>query len=227
MNWIFGLLMGLLIALTLWRLVTQHEKKYAAKRQALIQHKLDRIADTKQHQINKEHEKGPMIEVRFAQPNELETLQTFLVSQGTNQWNYLPEDGVREQFQRINDGRDQCLVAMSKKHTVGIAIYRQPGDAPTLFDGYVGVNSMVYVAEVTVHAHWGGQGIGSALLEHIATAAKEQGVDGLIIDRHEQNLASARMMRKAGFVEVDCFLDLKRRHTGSRKTTILKRCLTT
>ena len=99
--------------------------------------------------------------------------------------------------------------------------------APTIFDGYVGVNNMVYVAEVTVHAQWGGQGIGSTLLEHIATAAKEQGVDGLIIDRHEQNLASAGMMRKAGFVEVDCFLDLKRRHTGSRKTTILKRSLTT
>jgi len=227
MNWVFGLFVGLLIALILWRLVTQYEEKYAAKRQALVQRKLDRIADTKQRQSNKEHESVPMIKVRIAEPNELETLQTFLISQGANQWNYLPEDGVKEQFQRIRQGVDQCLVAASNEHTIGIAIYRQSGDAPTIFDGYVGVNNMVYVAEVTVHAQWGGQGIGSTLLEHIATAAKEQGVDGLIIDRHEQNLASAGMMRKAGFVEVDCFLDLKRRHTGSRKTTILKRSLMT
>jgi len=47
------MLLGLLIAVILWRLISQHEKKYAAKREALIQHKLDRIAGTSQHKTKK------------------------------------------------------------------------------------------------------------------------------------------------------------------------------
>lgn len=53
MNWVFGMLLGLLIAVILWRLISQHEKKYAAKREALIQQKLDRIAGTRQREAKK------------------------------------------------------------------------------------------------------------------------------------------------------------------------------
>tara|TARA_B100000809_G_scaffold257961_1_gene300403 strand:- start:390 stop:560 length:171 start_codon:yes stop_codon:yes gene_type:complete len=56
MNWVIGMLLGVLIALFLWRLITQYEKKYAAKRQALIQRRLDRIADTKGHKIQEDSE---------------------------------------------------------------------------------------------------------------------------------------------------------------------------
>lgn len=162
-----------------------------------------------------------MIKMRIADINELAALENFLVLHGANQWNYLPTDGVKEQFQRIFDGIDQCLVALSGEDLVGIAIYRQPGDLPTLFTGHAGLERAVYIAEVTVHEHWSGQGIGSSLLNDIAITAKACGVNELVIDRHEQNLASAGMMRKVGFVEVDCFLDLERRNTGNRKTTIL------
>ena len=43
----------------------------------------------------------------------------------------------------------------------------------------------------------------------------------LLIDRHEENLASAGMMRKAGFVTLKTYLDLERRDYGSRKTTVM------
>jgi hypothetical protein len=43
----------------------------------------------------------------------------------------------------------------------------------------------------------------------------------LLIDRHEENLASAGMMRKAGFTELRTFVDLQRRDYGSRKTTVM------
>ena len=168
-----------------------------------------------------------MVELRNAEAHELEALKNFLTTHGANQWNYLPEDGIDEQFQRLYKGTDHCIVAMGDGRAVGIAVYSQPGDIPTLFEPYVAENPAVYVAEVTVHAEWGGQGIGSTLLNHIAATSKAGGANELILERHEQNLASAGMMRKAGFVEIDCFLDLERRETGSRKTTVLSRNLNT
>jgi len=44
----------------------------------------------------------------------------------------------------------------------------------------------------------------------------------LLVDRHEENLASAGMMRKAGFDGVaHLYVDLARRDYGSRKTTVM------
>ena len=53
MSWVFGMLLCLLIDVILWRLIAQNEKKYAAKREALIQQKLDRIAGTRQRETKK------------------------------------------------------------------------------------------------------------------------------------------------------------------------------
>lgn len=159
--------------------------------------------------------------IRPSLEDELEQLQAFLVEQGSNQWNYLPEDGVNEQFRRLTQGSDHCLVAVDKETVVGMAIYRQPGDAPNIFAKFVNLSRAVYVAEVVVHSEFTGKGIGTSLMKEIIIITKELGAKELVIDRHEQNLASAGMMRKVGFKELDCFVDLRRRETGSQKTSIL------
>ena len=159
--------------------------------------------------------------IRSSLEGELEYLQAFLVEQGSNQWNYLPEAGVNEQFQRLTLGSDRCLVAVDNEAVVGMAIYRQAGDAPKIFTNFVNLSHVVYVAEVVVHSEFTGKGIGSALMDEIIMIAKKLGAKELVIDRHEQNLASAGMMRKVGFKELDCFVDLRRRETGSQKTSIL------
>jgi len=46
------------------------------------------------------------------------------------------------------------------------------------------------------------------------------GADVVFIDRHEENLASAGMMRAAGFVEIDTYADPRRRPHGSGRTTV-------
>ena len=46
------------------------------------------------------------------------------------------------------------------------------------------------------------------------------GVDAVFVDRHEENLASAGMMRKAGFTEVETYADPRRRPHGSGRTTV-------
>ena len=66
-----------------------------------------------------------MVELRNAESHELEALQNFLTTHGANQWNYLPEDGIDQQFQRLYKGTDYCLVAIDGGHPVGIAVYSQ------------------------------------------------------------------------------------------------------
>ena len=75
--------------------------------------------------------------IRSSLEDELDYLQAFLVEQGSNQWNYLPEAGVNEQFQRLTLGSDRCLVAVDNEAVVGMAIYRQPGDVPKIFTNFV------------------------------------------------------------------------------------------
>ena len=72
-----------------------------------------------------------------------------------------------------------------------------------------------------MHKEHNSKGIGSSLIARIANTARELGASSLVIDRHEQNASSAGMMRKAGFVELDCFVDPARRSSGSKKTTTL------
>ena len=162
-----------------------------------------------------------MIKFRLAAQDELEYLKVFLFEQGTNQWNYLPEDGVDRQFERLASGVDSALVAVDDKITVGLAIYRQPGDVPGLFSPYITDTNVVYISEVTVHGDYSGRGIGTALLNKIIKQAGELGVSAVVIDRHEENLASAGMMRNAGFIALGSFYDAPRRAVGSHKTTVL------
>jgi L-amino acid N-acyltransferase YncA len=68
-----------------------------------------------------------------------------------------------------------------------------------------------------VHKEHNGKGIGSSLIARIANTARELGASSLVIDRHEQNASSAGMMRKAGFVELDCLSDPAREAQAAKK----------
>ncbi len=62
---------------------------------------------------------------------------------------------------------------------------------------------------------------GAEMASGAGMVAGAKGTTALLIDRHEENLASAGMMRKAGFVTLKTYLDLERRDYGSRKTTVM------
>ncbi len=61
-----------------------------------------------------------------------------------------------------------------------------------------------------------------ALLKQALALLAAQGVYTVYIDRHEENAASAGMMRKAGFVEIDTFAEPARRPHGSGRTTVCR-----
>ncbi|MHA5863263.1 N-acetyltransferase family protein, partial [Pseudomonas aeruginosa] len=82
-----------------------------------------------------------------------------------------------------------------------------------------------YICEAVVHPAAAGQGLGSALLEAVLAQLADEGIEDVYIDRHEENLASAGMMRKAGFVELETYADPARRPNGSGRSTVCHRNL--
>jgi ribosomal protein S18 acetylase RimI-like enzyme len=78
------------------------------------------------------------------------------------------------------------------------------------------------VSEAVVRRERTGQGLGTRLLREALAALSSMGVVAVFIDRHEENLASAGMMRSAGFVELETYADPRRRPHGSGRTTVCR-----
>ncbi|WP_219704348.1 GNAT family N-acetyltransferase [Marinomonas lutimaris] len=97
-----------------------------------------------------------------------------------------------------------------------------------MFFGYLSgllsslVVDLYYIGDVVVSNAYSGQGIATKLLEYCVEKSKEKRAGVVFIERHEENLASAGMMRKAGFKVVETFYDPEKRSAGSRKTSILE-----
>jgi ribosomal protein S18 acetylase RimI-like enzyme len=162
-----------------------------------------------------------MIRYRLAEVSELDDLKSFLFEHATNPWNYLPTGGVDSEFSLVAQQQASALVAVEGNKPVGFVIFYHPTILPSKYHQYTNGNNAIYIAEAAVHRNYGGQGIGTHLLTLVIERAPALGASMLIIDRHEQNAASAGMMRKAGFIELCTFVDEPRRNYGSKKTTIL------
>lgn len=150
----------------------------------------------------------------------LPALQALIFDHGTNIWNYLPEDGIREHLDDIAQGRAQGLLALQDGKILGAVTYCLNTD----FDRYLPPQTrgtpQGYVCEAVVRRDCAGQGLGTQLLREVLAALSTMGAQVVFIDRHEENRASAGMMRRAGFVEIDTFAQLWRRPHGSGRTTV-------
>ena len=161
--------------------------------------------------------------LREARPDEASALKTFLLAHGPNPWNYLPEDGVAEHFVDLAARRIGALVVERAGEVAGFVTYLPtlPPDHPArAFDQVDG--PAAYVAEAVVHRDHAGKGLGAALLEAVRDRLISLGAGRIYVERHEENAASAGMMRKAGFGEVATFNDPARRASGSRRTTLCR-----
>ena len=161
--------------------------------------------------------------IRSAQTDDIAELTALLLAHGPNPWNYLPEDEVRAHLQSIADGAVEAVLAQRGEQIVGVVSYVQThhfaDHQPTSrIDEPQG-----YICEAVIHRDMAGQGLGSTLLEKAVARLGEKGLVDIYIDRHEENAASAGMMRKAGFSELHTYADPERRPNGSRRTTICRR----
>ena len=163
-----------------------------------------------------------MLNYRNALSKEFGVLKNFIFEHGANPWNYLPEDGIDKSFSLVSNCQGEALVTCDSETIVGLALFFYPSALPENFQQYSDSNSAVYVAEVVVHSDYAGRGIGTQLLKEIINRAIDLKASRVLLDRHEENAASAGMMAKAGFREICTFTDLERRLHGSRKTTVLE-----
>lgn len=168
-----------------------------------------------------------MIMFRSAVLTELPDLKKLLWDQGPNEWNYLTEEGVDAEFALIEQGTATAMVAVDSlasdsNQIIGFAVLIDGAVSPDYLTKYSALNELCFIGDVVVSQTYSGQGIATKLLECCIKEAKEKQVQTVLIERHEENLASAGMMRKAGFQVIDTFHDPEKRSSGSRNTAILE-----
>lgn len=158
------------------------------------------------------------ISFRNAVISDLGDLKHLIFTHGPNEWNHLPREEVEAHLDVIITGETQAVIALDGRRLVGMVTFNI-GDFYPEYESERCSGRRGYIAEAVVHSAYAGQGIGSVLLEKAKNILHCSGVDTIYAKRHEENLASAGMMRKAGFVIVDTFPD-PIRNSGSGKTTV-------
>jgi ribosomal protein S18 acetylase RimI-like enzyme len=160
------------------------------------------------------------ISIRYAGADDVPALLSFILTHGPNQWNFLPEDGVREHLNGIVSGKVGAVMAELDGALAGFVSFMREKSMKRYQSA--DARSPGYVCEAVVRRDLAGKGIGSTLLREAVRQLAQQGCAEIYIERHEENLASGGMMRKAGFVEIDTFDDPERRSSGSRRTTVCR-----
>lgn len=162
------------------------------------------------------------LQPRSALSTDIEKLSALIFEHGPNPWNHLPPAEVTAHLQGIAEGSTHALLVEEQGRLLGFVSHvltqrfheHQPvGRRDALH---------AYICEAVVHRDAAGRGLGSALLRQTVEHIRGQGIDDIYIDRHEENAASAGMMRKAGFCEVITYDDFQRRPHGSRRTTLCR-----
>ncbi|TMP39840.1 GNAT family N-acetyltransferase [Pseudoalteromonas rubra] len=162
-----------------------------------------------------------MITYRLALATEADVLKKLLWQHGQNEWNYLTEAGVNAEFELLKCGAASAVVAVQNDEIIGFAVLIDGAHSPDYLVKYTNHRAMYFIGDVVVASQHGGKGVATALLQACIEQAKQAGGEAVLIERHEENLASAGMMRKAGFHIVDTFFDPDKRSAGSQKSCIL------
>jgi ribosomal protein S18 acetylase RimI-like enzyme len=157
-----------------------------------------------------------------ARAEHLPALEALIFDHGANIWNYLPQDGIREHLADIAQGRAHGVLALQGETLLGAVTFGLSTD----FDRYLPApllgSHQGHVSEAVVRRDRTGQGLGTRLLREALSALAALAAKTVFIDRHEENLASAGMMRRAGFVEIDTYADPRRHPHGSGRTTVCR-----
>ncbi|MBB1600282.1 GNAT family N-acetyltransferase [Variovorax sp. UMC13] len=151
---------------------------------------------------------------------DIPVLTELILTHGPNVWNWLPPDEVAAHLAQIATGEVGAVVAREGDGVRGVVTFCRT----THFARYQSEDRRDavhgYVCEAAVHREGVGRGIGAALLTAALGVLEAQGLREVYIDRHEENAASAGMMRKAGFSVIDTFAEPARRPHGSGRTAV-------
>lgn len=148
-------------------------------------------------------------------------LRELLWAHGQNEWNPLTREGITMALSLLEDGQAGAILAIVDHRVIGMAMNIETSHIPAQFSNYFNIDETFFIGDVVVDSNFTGRGVGSALLEQSVQKAIRQESKVVLIERHEENSASAGMMEKAGFEQIDCYFDPLRRRVGSRKTVIM------
>lgn len=131
---------------------------------------------------------------------------------GPTEHNIVIEQPINQEFDQIATGE-----TMQEGRLVGIATCNTHRKFPQYETverrtGYLSQN--VVLPELRRH------GIGVALVKARKEFLLAQGVQAIYVTHHADNHGSAGTLQRAGFIEVDTYLDTAKRLVGLRKTTV-------
>ena len=161
------------------------------------------------------------MQYRKALAANIDEMTTLLLTEGPNQWNYLPEDEVREHLHGIANGTTHAFLCQDGP-IVGFVSYNIGVIWPKYEPEELKQTPHGYLAEAVTHHDYRGENIGPDCAQMAIEDMVSQGVNRIYVIRHEENAASARLMEKTGFEVVDTFYDPVRRQTGTRRTTVCR-----
>ena len=151
---------------------------------------------------------------------DYQDMKRLLLGDGPNDWNYITEQSIKFQFDLLRDDKASAILAEDTE-IVGFAVLIYREACPAKITRYGDLSSAGYINDVVVAKSHSGKGLGTSLLNECQNTARREKITKVYIERHEENMASAGMMRKSGFETVETFYDPEKRTTGSRKTTLL------
>lgn len=158
--------------------------------------------------------------IRQAVAEDIEALCVLILEHGPNPWNHLPEVEVRQHLQDIETNATLAVLAEEQEQLLGFVSYRLTQDFAAHQPAARAGQLHGYICEAVVHRDCAGRGLGAHLLTEAVQDLWRRDVCDVYIDRHEENAASAGMMRKAGFSELLTYADPARRPNGSRRSTL-------
>ena len=163
-----------------------------------------------------------LAEFRYADVDQIAQLKSFLLEHGPNQWNYLPVPAVDAGFQLMHRDQAMCISCYLNSDLAGLALSFFGDTCPEPILQYHDSAQIMFISEVVVSPNYAGHGLGTDLLQRSLDYASAQNLEAVYIERHEENLASAGMMRKAGFKLIDTFHDPAKRSSGSCNSCVLR-----
>ncbi len=158
---------------------------------------------------------------RSAKPSYIYAMQALIFDHGVNEWNHLPRGPITAHLEAIRHDATLGTVALAAGELVGFCTFTL-GKPFAKYERGRACRDHAHIHEVVVHRDFNGHGIGTQLLEQCKRQARTRGMRAVYIDRHADNTASAAIMRKAGFVEIDTYPDPERRPTGTGMSTVCR-----
>jgi len=163
-----------------------------------------------------------IIHSRVLAESDFDEMKALLLRDGPNEWNFISDESIEHQFKLIKEGNAQAVLCESDE-ILGFAVLIYGRSCPSKLEKYVDLSSIDYINDVVVNKKHAGKGIGHKLLSECMSISRNRSSTDVYIERHEENLASAGMMRKEGFEIVETYHDPSKRSAGSKNTSILKK----